>query len=90
MHPCLPQWREEWRDMADNVKRLPAENIRYHVVDGMEMDDAMVGELSTPYSYDSLKEAEEAAANLPYEVTILEVKVKPVSVTRKVTEVERL
>ena len=76
--------------MADNVRRLPAETVRYFIVDEWAAKDAVNGELDSWYSYDSLEGAEEAARESSVEMTVLEVKIKPVSITRKVTEVERL
>lgn len=90
MHPCLPQWREEWRDMTDKVKVLPTESTVYFAVNGGEVRAAMNGELDSWFCHDSLEHAEEAARGHGVEMTILEVKIRPVSITRKVTEVERL
>lgn len=90
MHPCLPQWREEWRDMADKPKVLPTENTVYYVAGESGVPHAVRGELDSFFCYDSLEAAEAAARDYMVNMTVLEVRIKPVSITRKVTEVERL
>lgn len=76
--------------MTENVKRLPGENTVYYAVEEPDAWTAARGELDSWFCHESLEAAEEVARNYVTGMIVLEVTIKPVSVVRKVAEVERL